>query len=133
MKKLLLLFVAIAFCLIFSFAFFFVARGNNGYSVYRGAVESEYGLSFNKALLKVLTEDEDGISFRLQSDKDEFVKSMKAKVVTTEYLDTVTVTDYYSPYIRRYVNIGKNRVNMQIAVDIYGNVTVGSPVIIGSY
>ena len=134
MKKVLILFTSLLFCALFASSFMIATHENKGAcAVNKGKIDSEYDLSYGDAFIKSILFDEDGISCRYNSDKEALIKSLKAEVVMTEYLPDMTVTDYYSPYIRRYVNIGNKRVNMQIAVDIYGNVTIGSPLLCGSY
>ena len=122
------------FCVLFASAFMIATYGTKGgFSVNKCKIDSEYDTNYDFAFIKSIVLDEDGISCRYTSDKDTLIKSLKAEKVAVEYLPDMTVTDYYSPYIRRYVTVGNKRVNMQIAVDIYGNVTVGSPIICGSY
>lgn len=132
MKKLLMIFVSLSFCLLFTLPVFF-AKGQSGFSVSEGKIDREYDLGKKDAIIRTILQSEDGISFRLDSDKEKLLLSLKAVKIAVEYPDGLEVTDYYSPYIRRYVSVGGKRVNMQIAVDLYGNVTVGTPVIYGSY
>lgn len=65
-------------------------------------------------------------------DVTEIVSRLRATEVSRQQLDGLTVICYYSPKIRNRVSIGGKTVNVQIAYRD-GTITVGYPLILGSY
>lgn len=77
----------------------------------------------------------DGLSVRFNGDVwdvDDIVNRLQAKVVSSQQLDDLLVICCVSPRLQGGVNIDGNRVNVQIALSD-GTVTVGYPLILGSY
>lgn len=65
-------------------------------------------------------------------DKDEILKKYSAKEVFSERAGNIVNRYYYSPKISRFTTINGKKVNLQIA-DSNGEITVGIPLIFGSY
>lgn len=87
-----------------------------------------------KNLLKNAT-DVRGITITFQGDKndvDDYLKKLNAKEVYREKVQNVLIVYGYSDSIKRFVVVNDNKVNVEIAFD-NKKVTVGSPIILGSY
>lgn len=88
---------------------------------------------FNKTLASCRNVDGVSVSFAGAAyDVNEIVSRLQATEVSRQQIDDIFVSCYYSPLIREYVTIDGNRVNVQIAYR-GGTVTVGYPLILGSY
>lgn len=77
----------------------------------------------------------DGVSFTFCGTPDDVadvVSRLRAQPVCSQAFDGLTVACYYSPLIRQCVTIDGRSVNVQIACRD-GVVTVGYPLILGSY
>lgn len=77
----------------------------------------------------------DGVSVTFcgsYDDVTEIVSRLRANEISRQQLDGLTVICYYSPKIRNRVSIGGKTVNIQIAYRD-GTITVGYPLILGSY
>ena len=61
------------------------------------------------------------------------IKTLKAKVIKTEYLENGTTVIYaFSPLIYKSVTINNQKVNLQIATN-NNKTTIGWPLILGSF
>lgn len=77
----------------------------------------------------------DGVSVTFDGALDDVnavVTRLRAKEVNRQQINGLTVVCYYSPLIRNRVSIGGETVNVQIAYRS-GTITVGYPLILGSY
>lgn len=112
------------------------AFGNGKYSVYSSRFpDSEYDMNVFEAYLKTVLESEEGISVRFENpyDCDKLIKALRAKEVVVERYEGFTLTSYYSPYLRHKKTVRGQIINLQIAVNNDGNITAGTPLILGSY
>lgn len=138
MKKFAVFIALIAAALLFSGGGFIPATlfTGGGYSVYTDSLPTEeYDLSPLSAYIKLLTESEQSAAVRFYSasDAEKLVKILNAEKKGEEIFPSLTVTTYYTPYLRRCKTVGGERVNLQIAVDDGGTVTAGTPLLSGSY
>lgn len=63
----------------------------------------------------------------------EIIRKAHAEIILTQKLDNMTIYYCYSNRIKGYVEDGRNRINLQIAVRDDNKVIVGIPIILGSY
>lgn len=76
-----------------------------------------------------------GISHTFNGSKEciqDYLKVFDAEMVKEQTIDGVIIVYAYSSRIKDNVTVGDNKINIQIAVN-RGKVTIGSPLIIGSY
>lgn len=142
MKKIaasvILIIIFLSVLLIFSSGGFILATLFTGgkYSVYASALpDREYTLTPIDAWYETFLESEKGIAVRFESreDADKLVKILNAKEISEEKFDSFTVKTYRSPFIRHSETVRGEKVNLQIAVNNDGTVTVGTPLLQGSY
>ena len=91
-------------------------------------------LSSYKTILSACR-DVDGISVTFDgtaADVNAIVSRLRATEVSRQQLDGMVVVCFYSPLIRERVTIDGAPVNVQIAYS-QGTITVGYPLILGSY
>lgn len=76
-----------------------------------------------------------GESVHFNGDKSaglNIISGLNCTNISTENIDNIFILYAYSPQVENYVYINSKKVNIQLAVN-NGVVTIGSPVIIGSY
>lgn len=76
-----------------------------------------------------------GISYTLNGtyeDMKQLVTKLKGKVVFSQEIEGITTIYAYNSHLKKSVNLRGEKVNIQFAFS-QGNITVGYPLIIGSY
>lgn len=137
MKKLLLLLIPCLGIIFYSTSglIFFTAEKNGQYSVYAEKYPAqEYNLTAKEAYSLCLKENEKGISVKLSDGADyrDVINNLLAEEKFSEYVDGLLLFYYHSPYLKNYVNLRGEKINLQIALNPNGTVIVGTPLIMGS-
>lgn len=136
MKKLLILIIPLLGMLLYTQSgLIFFTMQSDGYSVYGEKFPTEeYNLSASEAYFICLSSREKGVSVRLQNgDYDSLINNLLAREKFSEKYDDAVLLYYSSPFLKNYVRLKGEKINLQIAVLADGTVIAGTPVILGSY
>lgn len=132
LKKILL--ILISACLVLSFTYLnstdLFSQGEKTYYLYNHS--STASIVKEKSFLGINTVGESTVILNENFNLAGFLVGNNARKVFTEELNELTVYYCYSPKIKRYKVIKGQKINLQIAVR-KSVVTVGSPLIYGSY
>lgn len=140
MKKLLILLALLIILIVYSMnSFIVMTKDYNGkYSLHLPdeEISEEYNLSFSKALSKhFLTGNSKGQSIRFlgnDSDVKELLDKMEIQIVDRQNLANITIIYGYTVKLGKPVTLKGQKVNIQIAKR-GASITVGTPLILGSY
>lgn len=139
MRKVLILFIVMLFFAAYQSNGFIMAtkQFNGRYSVYKQneAIESEYDLSFNQALIERISGDISGQSVRFigkDEDIDYLIRKLNIQVKDEQNFSNIRTIYGYSARLGEGVKLSGEKVNIQIARR-GSTITVGTPLILGSY
>lgn len=137
MKKLLIVLIAAVGVILYSASalVLFTADKNARYTVYTdGFNQNEYVLNAFTAYKTCFFESEKGLSVKPDADFDceKFIKSLSAEKIFTESCEGIKLTYYRSPFIKNYITLKNEKINLEIAQKPNGEIIIGTPIILGS-
>ncbi len=137
MKKLVIVLIAAVGVILYSASalILFTANKNSRYTVYTdGFCSEEYSLDAFAAYKACLFESEKGLSVKPDADFDckKFIKTVSAEKIFTESCEGIELTYYRSPFIKNYITLKNERINLEIAKKPNGEIIIGTPIILGS-
>lgn len=137
MKKILIVLIAAVGVILYSASalILFTADKNARYAVYTdGFCHDEYSSDAFSAYKTCLFEDEKGLSVKPDGDFDceKFIKSISAEKIFTENFEEIELTYYRSPFIKNYITLKHEKINLEIAKKPNGEIIIGTPIILGS-
>lgn len=137
MKKLLIVLIAAVGVILYSASalVLFTADKTARYTVYTDGFNSdEYALDSFSAYKTCLFESEKGLSVKPAADFDceKFIKSVSAEKIFTENCEGIELTYYRSPFIKNYITLKNEKINLEIARKPNGEIIIGTPIILGS-